>query len=117
MKGILQRRYSPRKGQGRAEPFSIGEGHGRGEGEESGAASKNSSAYGERNAVKVDDGTREISCGRWSTSTETLGISLTAKVEGTPREKSEEVTVLLRVETTQLGRKEGLLLQPRSARR
>lgn len=30
MKEILQRRYSPRKGQGRAEPLSIGEGHGRG---------------------------------------------------------------------------------------
>lgn len=115
MKGILQRRYSPRKGQGRAEPFSIGEGHGRGE--ESGAASKNSSAYGERNAVKVDGGTREISCGRWSTSTETLGISLTAKAEGMSHEKSEEVTVLLRAETTQLGRREGPLLQPRSARR
>jgi hypothetical protein len=115
MKEILQRRYSPRKGQGRAEPFSIGEGHGRGE--ESGAASKNSSAYGERNAVKANGGTREISWGPWSTTTETLGISLTAKVERTPHEKSEEVIVLVRTETTQLGRREGPLLQPRSARR
>jgi hypothetical protein len=115
MKGILQRRYSPRKGQGRAEPFSIGEGHGRGE--ESGAASKNSSAYGERNAGKVNDGTREVSCGRRSTSVVTLDISLAAKVERMPHEKSEEVTVLWRIETTQLGRREGPLLQSGSARR
>jgi hypothetical protein len=81
------------------------------------AASKNSSAYGERNAVKADGGTREISCGRWPTSTGTFGISLTAKSGGVPHEKSEEVTVLLKAETTELGRREGPLLQPGSARR
>jgi hypothetical protein len=48
---------------------------------------------------------------------ETLDISLAAKVERMPHEKSEEVTVLLRAETTQLGRREGPLLQSGSARR
>lgn len=115
MKEILQRRYSPRKGQGRAEPLSIGEGHGRGE--ESGAASKNSPAYGERNAVKANGGTREISCGRRSTTVVTLGISHTAKAGGMLHEKSDEVTVLTKIETTQLGRREGPLLQLGSARR
>jgi hypothetical protein len=52
-----------------------------------------------------------------ATPTGTLGISRKAKAEGAPHEKSEEVAVPSRIETTQLDRREGPLLQPSSARR
>jgi hypothetical protein len=57
MKGILQRRHTEK---GEPNHSLNGEGHGRGE-ESGNATSMNSTAYGERNAIKVDTGTREIS--------------------------------------------------------
>jgi hypothetical protein len=50
------------------------EGHGKRE-EPGEAALKNSPAYGERDVVKVDDGTGEVSFGRWTTATEIADIS------------------------------------------
>ena len=61
----------------------------------------------------VNGGTREISRGQWPTSTETRGIRREPKSKGTPREKSEEVIVLKSIETTELDRREGPLLEPR----
>jgi hypothetical protein len=49
--------------------------------------------------------------------TETAGISRNAKSSGTPGEKSEEAIVLWTIETTQLGEREGPLLQSSQAER
>ena len=50
------------------------QGHGRRE-EPGKAASKNPPAYGERDVVKVDDGTGEISQDQWPTTNVTVDIS------------------------------------------
>lgn len=63
-----------------------------------------STAYGERNAITVGTETREISGGRWPTTTVSPAISRKVKCRATPSEKSDEVTYLGMVETTQLGR-------------
>jgi hypothetical protein len=57
-----------------AELLSDGEGQGSGEGPGH-AAVKNPPAQGERDAVKVGDGTGEVSLGRRPTSAVTTGIS------------------------------------------
>ena len=62
--------------------------------------------------MTVDDGTGEVSSGRWATATVTAGLSRNAKSRGKPGEKSEEAIVPLTIETTQLGVREGPLLQP-----
>ncbi len=80
-------------------PLNRGEGHGRGE--DSGeATSKDSPAYGERNVETVFGGTREISYSRRLTSSITSGISTRAKSGGMLYEKSDEVILLLMVQTT-----------------
>jgi hypothetical protein len=50
--------------------------------------------------VKVDDGTGEVSLGRWLTSTVIAGISQEAKSRGMPGEKSEGFIVLVIARTT-----------------
>jgi hypothetical protein len=65
---------APEGEQEGAEPFIPGEGQGSGE-EPGEAAVKNPPAYGERDAVKADDGTGEISSGQQSTTAVTTGIS------------------------------------------
>jgi len=72
---------------------------------------KNPPAYGERDAVKVGDGTGEVSPGRWA-SCRNRWYKREAKSRGKPGEKSEEAIVLMTTETTQLGEREGPLLQP-----
>ena len=65
---------APEGEQEGAEPFSEGEGHGSGE-DPGKAAAKNPPAYGERDVVKADDGTGEISSGQQATTAVTTGIS------------------------------------------
>ena len=69
---------------------------GYGSGEEPGrTAVKNPPAAlrGERDVVKVGDETGEVSSGRMSTATVTMGISRKTKSQRTPGEKSEEAIV------------------------
>ena len=57
-----------------------------------------------------DDETGEVSSGRLSTATVTMGISRKTKSQRTPGEKSEEAIVPLTIETTELDVREGSLL-------
>ena len=70
-----------------------------------------------RDVVTADDGTGEVSSGRWHRTIETKGISCKAKSPRMPDEKSEEAIVPLMGKTTELARREGSLLQPGSARK
>ena len=65
---------APQGEQEGAEPIIRGEGQGSGE-DPGEAAAKNPPAYGERDVVKADDGTGEISSGQQATTAETTGIS------------------------------------------
>ena len=78
MKGILQRRHTEK---GEPNHSLTGEGHGRGE-ESGNATSIDSTAYGERNAITADTETREISGGRWPTTTVSSAISRKVKCRG-----------------------------------
>ena len=65
---------APEGEQDGAEPFSEGEGQGSGE-DPGEAAVKSPPAYGERDVVKADDGTGEISFDQQATTAVTTGIS------------------------------------------
>jgi hypothetical protein len=65
---------APEGEQEGAEPLSEGEGHGSGE-EPGETAAKNPPAEGERDAVKADDGTGEISSGQQATTAVTTGTN------------------------------------------
>ena len=67
--------------------------------------------------MKVGDETGEVSSGRLSTATVTIGISRKTKSRRTPDEKSEEAILLMTGETTKLVEREGPLLQPSLAKR
>jgi len=70
-----------------------------------------------RDVVTADDGTGDVSSGRWHRTTETKGISCEVKSSRMPDEKSEEAIVPQIDRTTKPVRREGSLLQPGSARK
>ncbi len=65
---------APEGEQEGAEPIIRGEGQGSGE-EPGEAAAQNPPAYGERDVVKADDGTGEISSGQQATTAVTTGTN------------------------------------------